>query len=118
VAAAKLTLATPLPVDDVACFGLTYPNGSNCNPISVTPKNFFGYRALDLQVTKNFDIAHFASAYVRLDGLNVINFHNYADTILNFGTNGVANPNPVTYNTTGNIFGVPRTLKLTVGARF
>jgi outer membrane receptor protein involved in Fe transport len=117
--ASKLTLATPTPVDDTACFGMVYPNGSNCNPISVTPKNFFGYRSLDLQVTKNFDIANFASAYVRLDGLNVFNFHNYADTILNFGANGVANPsNPVTYNYTGNIFGVPRTLKLTVGARF
>ena len=92
--------------------------GSNCTPISVTPKNFFGYRTLDLQVTKNFDIANFASVYLRLDGLNVFNYHNYSDTILNFGTNGVFNPVPVTYNYQGNINGVPRTLKLTVGAKF
>ena len=118
VVAAKLTLATPLPVDDVACFGMTYPNGSNCNPISATPKNFFGYRTLDLQVTKNFDILNYATIYARLDGLNVFNWHNYADTLNNWGANGVANPNPVPYNTTGNIDGVPRTLKLTVGARF
>jgi hypothetical protein len=113
-----LTLATPIPVNDLACIGLTYPTGSGCTPISVTPKNFFGYRALDLQVTKNFDIANYASVYVRFDGLNVFNFHNYADTLLSFGGNGVANPNPVVYNYTGNINGVPRTLKLTVGAKF
>ena len=118
IVGAKLTLATPTPVNDLACIGLTYATGSGCTPISVTPKNFFGYRAVDLQVTKNFDIANYASVYVRFDGLNVFNFHNYADTLLNFGTNGVANPNPVVYNYTGNINGVPRTLKLTVGAKF
>jgi hypothetical protein len=118
VMAAKLTLATPIPVDDVACFGMTYPNGSSCNPISATPKNFFGYRSLDLQVTKNFDIAGYATVYLRLDGLNVFNWQNFADTLNNWGTNGVANPNPVPYNYTGNINGVPRTLKLTVGAKF
>jgi outer membrane receptor protein involved in Fe transport len=118
VVGAKLTLATPIPVNDLACIGLTYATGSGCTPISVTPKNFFGYHALDLQVTKNFDIANYASVYVRFDGLNVFNFHNYANTLLNFGANGVANPNPVVYNYTGNINGVPRTLKLTVGAKF
>jgi outer membrane receptor protein involved in Fe transport len=118
VIGAKLTLATPTPVDDLACFGLTYPTGSGCTPISATPKNFFGYRTLDLQVTKNFDIANYASVYLRLDGLNVFNYHNYADTLNNWGTNGVANPNPVVYNYAGNINGVPRTLKLTVGAKF
>jgi outer membrane receptor protein involved in Fe transport len=118
VVGAKLTLATPIPVDDLACFGLTYATGSNCTPISATPKNFFGYRTLDLQVTKNFDIANYASVYLRFDGLNVFNFHNYADTLNTWGTNGVANPNPVVYNYAGNINGVPRTLKLTVGAKF
>jgi len=118
VVAAKLTLATPLPVDDVACFGQTYPTGSGCTPISATPQNAFGYRALDLQVTKNFEIANFASVYLRLDGLNVFNFYNYSDTINNWGANGVRNPNPVTYNYAGNINGVPRTLKLSVGAKF
>jgi hypothetical protein len=118
VIAAKLTLATPIPVDDVACIGLTYPNGASCVPRSATPQNFFGYRSLDLQVTKNFDIAGYATVYVRLDGLNVFDFHNYADTIINWGSNGIANANPITYNYNGNIDGVPRTLKLTVGAKF
>ena len=120
VMAAKLTLATPIPINDLACIGPAqpYPTGSNCTPISVTPKNFFGYRALDLQVTKNFEIANFATVYLRLDGLNVFNYQNYSDTILNFGSNGKFNPNPVVYNYQGNINGVSRTLKLTVGAKF
>jgi len=116
--AAKLTLATPIPVNDVANFGLVYPNGANGNPISATPQNFFGYRTVDLQITKNFNIADFASMYVRLDGLNIFDFHNYSDTLNNWGTGGVANPNPVPYNYKGNINGVPRTLKLSVGAKF
>jgi outer membrane receptor protein involved in Fe transport len=121
VLGAKLTLATPVPVDDVACpgNGFTYPTGSSCTPIAAIPKNFFGYKTLDLQVTKNFTISHFGTAYIRLDGLNVFNYHNYADTINNwFNAAGVANSNPVTYNTNGNINGVPRTLKLMVGAKF
>jgi outer membrane receptor protein involved in Fe transport len=120
IVAAKLTLASPTAVDDLACIGVStpYPSGSNCIPRSVTPKNFFGYHTLDLQVTKNFDIANYASVYVRLDGLNVFNYHNYADTLLSFGTGGKLNPDPVIYNYNGNINGVPRTLKLTVGAKF
>jgi outer membrane receptor protein involved in Fe transport len=114
----KLTLATPTPVDDIACIGLTYPTGSTCTPIAATPKNFLGYKSVDLQITKNFDISHFGSAYIRLDGLNVFNWKNFADTNNNWGSGGVYNSDPVTFNQTGNINGVPRTLKLMVGAKF
>jgi outer membrane receptor protein involved in Fe transport len=116
--ATKLTLATPIPVDDIACFGLTYSTGSGCTPISATPKNFFGYRTIDLQVTKNFQISTYGLVFVRLDGLNVFNWANYANTNNNWGANGVPNPNPVPFNYTGNVNGVPRTLKLMVGAKF
>jgi hypothetical protein len=120
IIATKLTLATPTPVDDIAFpgNGFIYPTGSAGTPISATPKNFFAYRTLDLQVTKNFQVSHFGSAYIRLDGLNVFNYKNYSDTINNWFTNGVANSNPVTYNPNGNILGVPRTLKLMIGAKF
>jgi outer membrane receptor protein involved in Fe transport len=122
IVSAKLTLATPTPVTDLACdFSHPtppYATGSFCTPISATPKNFLGYRTLDLQVTKNFQISHFGSAYIRLDGLNVFNYRNYSDTNKNWFTNGVANSEPVTYDRNGNIFGVPRTLKLMVGAKF
>ena len=120
VVAAKLTLATPTPVDDIAFpnNGFIYPTGSSGTPISATPKNFFGYRTLDLQVTKNLQISHFGSAYIRLDGMNVFNYRNYSDTTNSWFVNGVANSNPVTYNRNGNINGVPRTLKLMIGAKF
>jgi outer membrane receptor protein involved in Fe transport len=118
VLGAKLTLATPIPVNDVACIGLTYATGAACNPIAATPKNFFGYHSLDLQVTKNFNIFNYGSLYARVDGLNVFNWRSYSDTLNNWGTNGVYNSNPVPYNYNGNINGVPRTLKLTVGGRF
>jgi len=121
IVSAKLTLATPTPVNDIAGPGyppFLYPTGSPNTPIAATPNNTFGFRSLDLQVTKNFQISHFGSAYIRLDGLNVLNFRNYSDTTNNWFTNGVANSPQVTYNRNGNVFGVPRTLKLMVGAKF
>jgi hypothetical protein len=123
VFASKLTLATPTPVDDVANFGIIYPNGANDMPTSSTPKNFFGYRSLDVQLTKNLNIFGFANAYIRLDGLNIFNWYNYdpTATINNWGSGGVPNTTGplVAYNyANGNITGVTRTLKLMVGAKF
>jgi len=115
---AKWVLATQTPVNDIACFGQTYATGSNCTPVAGQPKEFFGYRSLDLQITKNFQIASFATAYVRLDGINVFNYQNFSSTNNNWGANGIPNPNPVTINNVGNITGVPRTLKLMIGAKF
>jgi hypothetical protein len=43
---------------------------------------------------------------------------NYFDYIVDWGQNGVPNPDPVRFNTTGNITGVPRTLKATMGFKF
>ena len=116
--AGKLTLATPTPVNDLACFGQTYPTGSGCTPIAAVPKTFFGYRAVDVQVTKNFEIAGRATVYVRLDGLNVFNYENFSTTNNTWGANGIPNSNPVVFNKIGNITGVPRTFKLMVGAKF
>jgi outer membrane receptor protein involved in Fe transport len=117
----KLTLASPTPVNDIACYlapGQHFPTGSNCTPIAATPPNFFGYRSIDLQATENFNVTKDVVVYVRFDALNVFNYANYSDTINNWGSNGVLNSNPVNYNQTGNITGPPRTFRLTVGARF
>ena len=59
-----------------------------------------------------------SSMYVRFDALNIFNYHNYSDYITNWGANGVLNQYPVSYNSIGNITGVPRTFKLTAGFRF
>ena len=123
----KLTLATPTPLNDQACVGITTPSGAPCIKVGVLPndgtKKFlvggdvFGYRSIDFQATKNFDITHGMSVYVRFDLLNAFNYKNYDGYSVNWGGNGVYDPN-VVYNTTGNITGVPRTFKLSAGFRW
>jgi outer membrane receptor protein involved in Fe transport len=118
---AKLTLASPIPKADVAFFlppGVYFANGSSGVPVSLAPNNFFGYRQLDLQVTKDFVLHGSLSLYVRLDILNVFDWYNFVDYKTNFGSSGVLPANPVTYNTTGNIIGVTRTFKAQIGMRF
>ena len=137
----KLTLATPTPHNDISCYlasGQHFPNGGNCIAIAGTPSGgysgtdahfataqrfgiggkIFGYRDIDFQATKNFDLTHGMSAYIRFDFLNVFNYKNYSDYFTNYGSNGVLNRYPVAYNGIGNITGTPREYKLTVGFRW
>jgi outer membrane receptor protein involved in Fe transport len=118
IVAAKLTLATPIPVNDLACYGPGFPTGSGCTPIAGTPNVALGYKDIDVQVTKNFDLPKDQTIYLRLDMLNILNYANYSNTLNNWATNGVLNSDPVTYNKTGNISGVPREIKLTAGYKF
>ena len=53
-----------------------------------------------------------------MDLINALNSANYKDIITNYGSNGVPNPHPIRFNTTGNINGAPQTLRLTVGYKF
>jgi hypothetical protein len=78
----------------------------------------FGYRDVDFQVTKNFVFQGSTSMYVRLDLLNAFNYANYFDYLVSWGQNGVPNREPVRYNSIGNITGVPRTLKASIGMKF
>jgi hypothetical protein len=48
----------------------------------------------------------------------MFNYKNYSDYITNYGSNGVLNKFPVSYNSIGNITGVPRTFKISMGFRF
>lgn len=119
--ATKVTFATPTPKNDLACFlapGQTFPSGSSCTPAAGTPPVTFGYRDVDFQVTKNFEFPGSTSMYVRLDLLNAFNYANYFDYSVSWGQNGVPNRDPVTYNNIGNITGVPRTLKASIGMKF
>ena len=54
---------------------------------------------------------------MRLDLLNAFNFKNLSDFNTNWGSNGVFMP-VATANTTGNMYTVPRTLKLSMGVRW
>jgi outer membrane receptor protein involved in Fe transport len=125
--ASKLTLATPQPVADIACCNLI-PNSLNAPayPAVGTPRGYqflfggpvFGYRDIDVQATKNFDLTRGINLYVRFDVLNLFNFKNYSTTTNTWDSGGHLNPNPVVYNTNGDIDGVTRTFKLTMGIRW
>jgi outer membrane receptor protein involved in Fe transport len=122
----KLTLATPTPVNAIAFYGATFPNGSTGLPVAAVPtggKTFlfggpiWGYRDVDFAVIKDWLIAGTTHVYGRVDVLNAFNYKNYVDTFQSWGSNGVFDPN-VYYNTHGNITGVPRTFKFTLGVRW
>lgn len=121
---AKLTLATPTPYDGFINYSYpaTAPNGANNLPLGDVPsggKHFlfggpiFGYRDVDLAAIKNFRITDSVVWYVRMDVLNAFNYKNYANVRSTFPTFY-----PITYNTTGDIIGVPRTFKFTMGVRW
>jgi outer membrane receptor protein involved in Fe transport len=119
--AAKWVLATPIPHNDQACYlpdGAVFATGSKCTFAAARPPDTFGYKDLDLQVSKDFAVHDAVSVYVRFDLLNVFNNTNYSDYNVNYGTNGTTPANPVTFNQVGNILGTPRTLKLQGGVRF
>jgi hypothetical protein len=118
----KLTLQTPIPISDIACFGAAAP----CLPHAtdsvgtgrfIAGGQIFGIRELDLAANKDFDLTGGVTMYMRLDLFNVFNFKNYSDFNTNWGANGVYNP-IVTAVTNGNMYTYPRTLKLQLGFRF
>ncbi len=90
--------------------GRTDPaNGLNYNyfKLSQFPKDDVGYMALDLQLSKSFELGNGSAIQVRLDALNVTNHKNYVQYINTF-------PGPPDYFKDGDISGVPRTLKFSV----
>ena len=62
--------------------------------------------ALDLQLTKSFELGNGSAIQVRLDALNVTNHRNYVYYFPTFP--------PPEYFKEGNITGVPRTFKFSV----
>lgn len=115
--AGKLTYSTSTPrTADGSClnFPNAYPNGSGCQPVSYTVGGA-GYKALDLQVTKNFEIGDLGSMYLRLDMINVTNEDNLVDFFDRTGPEGTVVGGR--YNPNGNITGLPRTLRMSFGVK-
>ena len=75
-----------------------------------------GYQSLDLQITKNFQLGDLGSMYIRIDALNVTNEHNLVDYIDTGGPDGIIES--TRYAPTGNITGVPRTVRMSLGVKF
>ena len=126
--AGKLTLATPIPVATIGCcflvpnsVGVQHEESAAYPMVGVPPGGhfliggpIFGYRDIDLQATKNFELGHGMVLQMRFDALNVLNFRNYNDTIDNFNGSSYR----PTYNPIGDLNGVPRTYKLTADLKF
>lgn len=121
---AKLTLATPTPNNGFINFNYpaTAPNGANNLPAAGIPsggKSFliggpiFGYRDVDFAAIKNIKIVNDVVWYLRLDVLNAFNYKNLIDVNSMYPTYY-----PLSYITNGNITGVPRTFKFTMGVRW
>jgi outer membrane receptor protein involved in Fe transport len=110
----KLVLSTP----EYTYSGVCGPRPSDstsaeCPPHAGKPEDTFGYKSVDLQATKEFELGGI-QLYGRLDLLNAFNWKNYDS----FATQVVDGDLNVRYNRTGNITGVPRTVKFEVGMRF
>ncbi|MBV6863609.1 TonB-dependent receptor [Xanthomonas euvesicatoria] len=124
---AKLVLATPEPINTIACFGFTDPDGATCQQVGVTPPgsgkflvggDIWGYRTVDFQATKEFTVAGDFKLNARVNLLNAFNFKNYSAYAYNgFGSNGQFAPD-IAINTSGEINYVPRSVVLEIGAKF
>ena len=110
---AKLVLETPKPYTGFDQFTDVQENGLNYNYLKVSkyPSDNFGYRTLDLQLTKDIALPRNITTQLRLDVLNVSNAKNYA--VIYDGW-----PKLPYYFTDGDLAGVPRTLKFTINAKF
>ena len=93
----------------------TYPNGSACRPVTYILSGT-GYKSLDLQLTKNFELGQMGSMYVRLDMINITNADNLIDYFDELGPDNTVIGGR--FNPDGNITGVPRTLRMSFGVKF
>jgi hypothetical protein len=119
IVAAKFTVETPIPVNDFTCLDHVppySPTGSVCTPWAATPPGL-GYRSFDMEVSKSFNVRDVSTMQLRLDVLNLFNVKNY-NQYIESGDNGVVNHTTAVWNPIGNITGVPRTLRMTVSAKF
>jgi hypothetical protein len=115
VVAGKLTLETPIGVLGAAgCPTICTPYGGTTLEVAGRPRDILGYRDVDLQVTKNFDLPRDTSAYIRLDILNVFNIYNFDANAATWNQSA----KPPIYNVTGPIVGVPFTLKISAGLKW
>ena len=122
----KIVLETPRPLNEVRDYGARPPDGSVAQPIAITPPgtgsflvggDIWGYRTVDLQATKEFQIGDFGVT-ARVNVLNVFDFENYTTfNIVSVGSDGVLDPQ-LEVNQFGDILYVPRTMSFEISMRF
>ncbi|RXR07216.1 TonB-dependent receptor domain-containing protein [Pseudoxanthomonas composti] len=130
---AKLVLETPTPINTVACYGRRDFDGSTCQLIGFVPPgngkflvggDIWGYRTVDFQATKEFNVWRDNKLTARINLLNAFNFKNFDSYRFGgpggnyFGANGQLDTSYVTVNRDASIFYFPRTVTLEVGYKF
>ena len=78
------------------------------------PHNTLGYKDIDVQLSKDITFVGNLAGYVRVDVLNLFNWHNFNPGDIAVDSDTLR----ATYNKQGNIVGTPRLVKLTAGVRF
>jgi len=105
---AKLTLATPPPLNEVVgWYNYGAPVGPP-RPVAVDAPGTFGTKELDLTLSKDFHLGMF-TLQGRVDVINVFDNDNLSQYNINWGSNGVYDPD-VTFNPYGSQFTPPRTI--------
>ena len=132
---AKVVLATPTPLNTIACYGHIDADGARCQQIGFVPPgngkfllggDIWGYRTVDFQATKEFELGHGLKMSARMNLLNAFNFKNYSNYVYGgpngtssyFGSDGGLDTSYVSVNRNGEILYVPRTLTFELGIKF
>ena len=105
---AKLTLATPPPLNEIVGW---YNYGAPVGPpraVSVDAPGTLGTKELDLTVSKDFHLGDMFTLQWRADVINVFDNDNLSGYNINWGSGGVYNPD-VSFNPYGSQFTPPRT---------
>lgn len=122
---AKIVLETPTPLNQIRNYGFVAPDGSHSQPVAFTPPgngsfliggDIWGYRTVDLQVTKVFTFGEYELT-ARMNLLNAFDYENLTQFAITVPRTGVFQPE-VEVREFGNIRYVPRTLSFEVGFRF
>ncbi|MFO1473958.1 MAG: TonB-dependent receptor [Lysobacterales bacterium] len=104
---AKLTLATPPPLNEIVGW---YNYGAPVGPpraVSVDAPGTLGTKELDLTVSKDFHLGDMFTLQWRADVINVFDNDNLSGYNINWGSGGVYNPD-VSFNPYGSQFTQPR----------
>lgn len=112
-ASAKVTLATPPPLNSVVGWR-DYGRATAAPPliVSTDTPGTFGTKQLDLSLSKRFDIAKDMAFEVRADMINVTNAKNYSSYRTVWGSGGVYDPDTSVVSTGNGVtsYTPPRTL--------
>jgi outer membrane receptor protein involved in Fe transport len=113
----KLTVASVVPVTANSFLNApaVFPSGAPGTQFAYVPDGK-GYRSLDLQITKNFELGDLGSMYLRIDALNVTNETNLVDRTDETGPDGLVTGGRLQPH--GNITGFPRTVRMSFGVKF